>query len=84
MKNLIYLLPVIAMMVVGAVVQAQQPKQPPRIGYIQAPPLSVVAARTNAFRQGLHDLGYIEGKNVIIEWGLRTEKSIASQLSSPS
>ena len=67
MKNLIYLLPVIAMMVVGAVVQAQQPKQPPRIGYLQAPPLSVVAARTNAFRQGLHDLGYIEGKNVIVE-----------------
>ena len=67
MKNLIYLLPVIAMMVVGAVVQAQQPKQPPRIGYLQAPPLSVVAARTNAFRQGLHNLGYIEGKNVIIE-----------------
>jgi len=67
MKNLIYLLPVIAMMVGGAAVQAQQPKQPPRIGYLQAPPLSVVAARTNAFRQGLHDLGYIEGKNVIIE-----------------
>ena len=74
MKNLIYLLPVIAMMVVGAVVQAQQPKQPPRIGYLQAPPLSVVAARTNAFRQGLHDLGYIEGKNVIIELRSADEK----------
>jgi len=67
MKTLIYPVLLIAMTVVGAVVQAQQPKQPPRIGYLQAPPLSVVAARTNAFRQGLHDLGYIEGKNVIVE-----------------
>ena len=48
--------------------KAQQPKKFPRIGYLQAPPLSVVAARTDAFRQGLHDLGYIEGKNVVIEW----------------
>jgi len=48
--------------------EAQQPKKTPRIGYLQAPPLSVVVARTNAFRQGLHDLGYIEGKNVVIEW----------------
>jgi putative ABC transport system substrate-binding protein len=47
--------------------EAQQPKKTPRIGYLQAPPLSVVAVRTNAFRQALHDLGYIEGKNVILE-----------------
>ncbi|HEX7231695.1 MAG TPA: ABC transporter substrate binding protein [Candidatus Binatia bacterium] len=40
----------------------------PRIGYVQAPPEALVAARTNAFRQGFHDLGYIEGKNIAIEW----------------
>ena len=57
-----------AMFALCSSAEAQQPKQTPRIGYLQAPPPSVVVARTNAFRQGLHDLGYIEGKNVIIEW----------------
>jgi putative ABC transport system substrate-binding protein len=47
---------------------AQQPTKVPRIGYLQAPPPSAVAARTEAFRQGLRDLGYVEGKNIVIEW----------------
>jgi putative ABC transport system substrate-binding protein len=32
------------------------------------PPLSAFAARTDAFLQGLRELGYVEGKNIIIEW----------------
>ena len=48
--------------------EAQQPTKVPRIGYLQAPPPSAVAARTEAFRQGLRELGYVEGKNIIIEW----------------
>jgi putative ABC transport system substrate-binding protein len=47
--------------------EAQKPT-PPRIGFISAASLSFISARTEAFRQGLRDLGYIEGKNVIIEW----------------
>jgi putative tryptophan/tyrosine transport system substrate-binding protein len=46
---------------------AQQNKVP-RIGYLQAPPASAVATRTDAFRQGLRDLGYVEGKNIVVEW----------------
>ena len=38
--------------------EAQQPKKVPRIGYLQAPPPSAVAACTEAFRQGLRELGY--------------------------
>jgi putative ABC transport system substrate-binding protein len=49
-------------------VEAQQPTNVPRIGYLSASPLSAVAARVEAFRQGLRDLGYLEGKNIIIEW----------------
>jgi putative tryptophan/tyrosine transport system substrate-binding protein len=48
--------------------QAQQPSKVSRIGYLQAPPASTVATRTNAFRQGLRELGYVEGKNIVIEW----------------
>jgi len=48
--------------------EAQQPKKIPRIGYFQAPPSSAVAPRTDAFRQGLRELGYIEGKDIIIEY----------------
>src|SRR5262245_2913705 len=47
---------------------AQQPKKIPRIGYLGANPRSVSAARIEAFRQGLRELGYVEGKNIIIEW----------------
>jgi ABC-type uncharacterized transport system substrate-binding protein len=48
--------------------EAQQPTKVPRIGYLAAASLSANAARTEAFRQGLRDLGYVEGKNIFIEW----------------
>ena len=51
-----------------AVVEAQQPAKVPRIGFQLDAPASAVTARTAAFRQGLRELGYIEGKNIIIEW----------------
>jgi putative ABC transport system substrate-binding protein len=47
---------------------AQQPKKVPRIGYLSPGTSSNVAARTEAFRQGLHDLGYVDGKNIVMEW----------------
>src|SRR5262245_44575329 len=46
--------------------EAQQPKKVFRIGYLGG--ISPSPARIDAFRQGLHDLGYAEGKNIIIEW----------------
>ena len=47
---------------------AQQPTKFPRIGYLGGTSPSVNAARTEAFRQGLRELGYVEGKNIVIEW----------------
>ena len=48
--------------------EAQQPKKVPRIGYLSGTSPSVNSARIEAFRQGLRELGYVEGKNIIIEW----------------
>jgi ABC-type uncharacterized transport system substrate-binding protein len=47
---------------------AQQPKKVPRIGYLTAGSLSAISARIEAFRQGLRELGYVEGKNIVVEW----------------
>ena len=49
-------------------VEAQQPKKVPRIGYLTADSLSASSTRTEAFRQGVRELGYIEGKNIVVEW----------------
>ena len=52
----------------GAVALAQQPTKIPRIGFQLDNPASAIAARIEGFRQGLRELGYIQGKNIIIEW----------------
>jgi putative ABC transport system substrate-binding protein len=54
--------------------RAQQPTKIPRIGYLGAASLSSNPARIEAFRQGLRELGYVEGKNIVIEWRSAEEK----------
>jgi putative ABC transport system substrate-binding protein len=51
-------------------VQAQQAERVHRIGFLShASPTSIVFEPAfAAFRKGLRDLGYIEGKNLVIEW----------------
>jgi len=46
--------------------QAQQPTKIPRIGYQSAS--SSGENNEEAFRQGLRELGYVEGRNIVIEW----------------
>jgi putative tryptophan/tyrosine transport system substrate-binding protein len=58
---------VVALIVCGARAQAQQPTKVPRIGFLSSVSPSSISARTEAFRQGLRDLGYVEGKNIVIE-----------------
>jgi putative ABC transport system substrate-binding protein len=49
--------------------EAQQPAaKVPRIGFLGATSPSTNAARIEAFRQGLRELGYVEGKNIVIEY----------------
>ncbi len=51
-----------------SVAEAQQPKKVPRIGYLAAASPSADAPRLEAFRQGLRELGYIEGQNIIVDY----------------
>ena len=48
--------------------EAQQPTKIPRLGFLSATSPDANSARIAAFRQGLHDAGYMEGKNILIEW----------------
>jgi putative ABC transport system substrate-binding protein len=50
--------------------QSQQPTKVPRIGYLSGTSFSSssMSARIESFRQVLRQLGYVEGKNIFIEW----------------
>jgi ABC-type uncharacterized transport system substrate-binding protein len=49
-------------------VEAQQPTKLARIGHLDATSPSTNPNRNEAFRQGIRELGYLEGKNIVIEW----------------
>ena len=49
----------------AVITEAQQPAKVPRIGYVRAGPEN---ANDAAFLRGLRDLGYIEGKNILVEY----------------
>ena len=57
-----------AIVVTGAVAQAQQQKKVPRIGFLVPDSQSASSIRTEAFLQGLRELGYMEGQNIVIEY----------------
>ena len=58
----------VLLLAVAVIAEAQQPKKVPQIGYLTGASRSSMSARTEAFRQGLRELGYVEGKNIVIEW----------------
>src|SRR5437899_2851031 len=69
MKHIVGLLVIfVTLAACGAVAQAQLSAKVPRIGYLAAASASANPARIEAFRQGLRELGYVEGKNIVVEW----------------
>jgi putative ABC transport system substrate-binding protein len=54
--------------------QAQQAKKVARIGYLSGQSRSTATVRIDPFRQGLRELGCVEGENLIIEWRFADEK----------
>ncbi len=58
---------VLALTMCGAVAEAQQPARIHRIGILSPVSGSVFPGRVEAFRRRLRELGYVEGKNIVIE-----------------
>jgi len=58
----------VLLLALGVPVEAQQPKKIVRVGYLAAVSAAADAPRLEAFRQGLRELGYIEGENLVIEF----------------
>src|SRR5262249_47154548 len=58
----------VVLLVLGVTAEAQQPTKIPRIGYLSGGFPSSAAPGTEAFRQGLRELGYVEGKNIVVEY----------------
>jgi aspartate aminotransferase-like enzyme len=52
----------------------QQAKKIWRIGFLGSGSAAGYASRVNAMREGLRDLGYVEGKNLVIEYRWAEEK----------
>jgi putative ABC transport system substrate-binding protein len=64
---------ILAVVALGAVAGpiapfAQQQGKVWRVGFLWPTPASLSSQNANAFLQGMHELGYVEGKNLVIEW----------------
>src|SRR5438034_8749696 len=66
MDRRIFVASAIALLVAPLAVEAQQTAKVVRIGYLAAD-LAANRHMQEAFRQGLRDLGYVEGRNLVIE-----------------
>jgi putative ABC transport system substrate-binding protein len=59
----------VAFAMCGTVAQAQEPTKIPRVGYLSSiGDASAPGPHVEAFQRGLRDLGYIDGKNILIEY----------------
>jgi len=54
--------------------EAQQPKKVPRIGILRLSTPALAAPQHEAFLQALRELGYVEGKTILIEYRFAEEK----------
>jgi putative tryptophan/tyrosine transport system substrate-binding protein len=66
-KILVYALSILILATIH-LAEAQQAKRVPRLGYLSNVSQFADSARYEAFRQGLRELGYVGGKNIVIEY----------------
>jgi putative ABC transport system substrate-binding protein len=72
-KRILYLALFGLLFALCASAEAQQAKRVARIGYLSLRP--GIGVYDEAFRQGLRELGYTEGQNIVIEWRFVKGKS---------
>src|SRR5262247_1680332 len=58
----------VALLAAGVIAEAQQAGKTPRIGIFVSASASDGAPRIKALQQGLREVGYVEGKNILIEY----------------
>jgi putative tryptophan/tyrosine transport system substrate-binding protein len=75
MSKKVVWLTVLLLLVAGGFAHAQQQKKVPRIGILTPNPPAVSPQLLKAFHQGLRELGYIEGRNIVIEYRFGEGKS---------
>jgi hypothetical protein len=68
----------LSLLVVPCTSQAQRPTPIPRIGFIHPTAAAAGGDILDAFRQGLHDLGYVEGETIALE--VRWAEGVADRL----
>jgi putative ABC transport system substrate-binding protein len=73
-RNLLWFVTVL-LLTSTQVAQAQRPVKIPRIGYLTLASASSNLPRREAFRDGLRNLGYIEGQNINIEYRYADSKT---------
>src|SRR6266508_3969695 len=67
-SGVLSILVALAVRAVGVIADAQQPKKVPRIGYLSSADPASESARSEPFQLALHELGYIDGQNIAIEY----------------
>jgi putative ABC transport system substrate-binding protein len=63
----------ILLFAISVIAEAQQLPKIPHIGFLSTGSRAVISDHIDAFRQGLGELGYVEGKNIVIEY--RSERN---------
>jgi putative ABC transport system substrate-binding protein len=58
----------VMLLAMAVIAEAQQAKKIPRIGLLDLASPTTMKERNAAFRSGLRDLGYVEGRNILIEY----------------
>jgi putative ABC transport system substrate-binding protein len=66
-KFLFWLLTTVLLFALCSSAQAQQPTKVPRVVWLTTGSPSIITGRVEAFRQAMRELGYVEGKNILIE-----------------
>ncbi len=66
-KALIWSLPILTLLLSISAAEAQQTKKVSKIGFLASSSGERLKGRMAAFQQGLRELGYLEGKNILIE-----------------